>query len=159
MAAACTARASLSQPGGFAAVAPCDDGDDYAGGTAASTSASSGSPGSFVYEPACLKVSPGSTVTSAGDFRLHPLYPSPSRGKAAGNPITGTSAGSIKEVVFAEIGLYGYYCGIHGAADDGLAMAGVSGCSRNGEPEASPPAGLALDADLAAVGLHDRPGR
>ena len=43
----------------------------------------------------------------------------------AGNPIGGNSAGESKVIRFERPGFFAYYCGIHGAADDGSTMAGI----------------------------------
>ena len=64
-------------------------------------------------------------MTFSGSFVAHPLYPSARRGMQAGNPIGGVSTGESTAIAFPSRGFFAYYCGVHGAADDGAAMAGV----------------------------------
>ena len=110
---------------GFLAVSPCNQPSDYMGGTTTISFGFFGPPSGFAYDPKCLKIDAGITVTFSGDFRAHPLYPSKTRGALDANPIPGIAAGSSGEVVFPSPGFFAYYCGIHGAIDDGLAMAGT----------------------------------
>ena len=110
---------------GFLAVSPCHQQSDYTVGTTTISFGFFGPPSGFAYEPKCLKIAAGVTVTFSGDFRAHPLYPSRTRGAVDTNPIPGVAAGSSREVEFRDPGFFAYYCGIHGAIDDGLAMAGT----------------------------------
>jgi plastocyanin len=113
------------------AVAPCLDEAAYATDTRTvtfgflSTSSTPGTPAGFSYDPKCLAIDAGDTVTFSGSFAAHPLYPSARRGTLADNPISGTSAGEQKDFVFSRAGFFAYFCGIHGGADDGGTMAGV----------------------------------
>jgi plastocyanin len=109
----------------FASIAPCPTDADYVTGTNTVTFGFLGSPPGFVYDPKCLAVAAGTTVAFMGSFVAHPLYPSATRGSREGNPIGGTSTGESKAFVFPRRGFFAYYCGVHGAADDGAAMAGV----------------------------------
>lgn len=111
--------------GGFMAVPPCGRPSDYATGTTTVSFGFLGTDVGFAYDPKCLKVEAGATVTFLGDFRAHPLYPSRTRGMVATNPISGVGTGSSTDVDFLAPGFWGYYCGIHGAIDDGLTMAGT----------------------------------
>lgn len=71
----------------------------------------------IVYDPMCLVVSLGTTVTFEDDFATHPLVggeivdgrgvPDPA------SPIPPTSSGSSIVVTFDTPGLYGYYCVNH----------------------------------------------
>jgi len=119
------ADAAIVDPSAFQAIWPCPAEADYATGTDTVAFGFLGSPPGFVYEPKCLAIDAGRTVTFAGSFAAHPLYPSATRGTVAGNPIGGTSTGDSKLVTFARPGFFAYYCGIHGGADDGSTMAGV----------------------------------
>jgi plastocyanin len=64
-------------------------------------------------------------VTFSGNIAAHPLYPSARRGTIANNPISGVASGDSTVVQFPNRGFFAYYCGAHGAADDGTAMEGV----------------------------------
>jgi plastocyanin len=109
----------------FQAVAPCSAEADYATGTETVTFGFFGTPAGFSYDPKCLAIDAGRSVTFSGTFSAHPLYPSARRGTLANNPIGGVSSGDSKVVPFPRRGFYAYYCGAHGAADDGSAMEGV----------------------------------
>lgn len=109
----------------FESVAPCPTEANYEIGTTVAFTLP-GVPGDLDYDPPCLRVSRGATVTFTGDFGFHPLYPSRARGTIQGNPIQATGAGSTSRgFVFSEPGFFAYYCGVHGAFDDGTGMAGV----------------------------------
>jgi len=77
------------------------------------------------YDPPCLEVPVGATVTFSGDFGSHPLSPSTARGTLAANPITITSAGSTASFTFAGAGFWAYTCTVHGSDYDGQGMTGV----------------------------------
>jgi len=109
----------------FEPVPPCPAEADYSAGTSTVVFGFLGTPPGFVYEPKCLAIDAGDTVTFSGSFAVHPLYPSEKRGTRAGNPISGVSTGDRKDVQFPRPGFFAYYCGIHGGADDGATMAGV----------------------------------
>jgi len=110
----------------FQAVAPCPAAADYAAGTDAVTFGFLGTPPAFSYQPKCLAIDAGGSVTFTGSFAAHPLYPSARRGTTiANNPIGGVSSGESKVVLFPARGFFAYYCGAHGASDDGSAMEGV----------------------------------
>lgn len=115
---------SDANAGGFIVVPPCNADSDYVTGTTTISFGFLGARGA-VYDPRCLAIEAGSTVTFSGDFDLHPLYPSRSRGALAGNPIGGRGSDSTRDVLFPQPGYFAYYCGIHGAFDDGSTMAGV----------------------------------
>ena len=110
--------------GGFVAVSPCDRTEDYVSEVTTIAFGFLGPSAGFAYDPKCLRVARDTTVTFVGDFHAHPLYPSTRRGTGA-NPIPGVGTGSSKDVEFSNAGFFGYYCGIHGALDDGSAMAGT----------------------------------
>src|SRR5262245_31788236 len=114
-------------PGGapFVSVPPCLDEAGYATGSNTVVFGFLGSPSGFVYDPSCLAIAAGETVTFTGSFAAHPLYPSMKRGTIVPNPIGGVSTGDNRRFSFPQPGFFAYYCGIHGAADDGSAMAGV----------------------------------
>ena len=119
------ADAAIVDPSAFAAIWPCPAEADYATGTDTVRFGFFGTPSAFVYDPKCLAVDVGGTVTFSGSFAAHPLYPSDSRGTVAGNPIGGSSVGESKVIRFEKPGFFGYYCGVHGASDDGSTMAGI----------------------------------
>jgi plastocyanin len=105
----------------FMAFQPCAMESSYVSGT---TIAFGGAVG-FNYSPACLKVSPGATVTFNGEFVSHPLVPSAMRGVPSGsNPIVNMSDGTTAAFTFPNAGFYAYLCNFHGT-DDGAFMAGV----------------------------------
>ena len=118
------AGAETGQPD-FVVAAPCEDEGDYATGATTIVFGFLGMPGSLSYDPRCLRVDAGTTVTFAGDFAAHPLYPSRARGTIQGNPIPAVGNGHAQDIRFAAPGTFAYYCGVHGAFDDGQAMAGV----------------------------------
>jgi plastocyanin len=109
----------------FLAVLPCPDEASYATGTEVVTFGFLGTPPGFAYDPKCLTIDVGQTVTFSGSFSAHPLYPSAKRGTLEGNPISGTSGGDRKDIRFPTPGFFAYYCGVHGGSDDGSTMAGV----------------------------------
>jgi len=117
--------ATTDAGGAFVAVAPCPTAAGYATGGNTVVFGFLGSAAGFVYDPACLAVDAGAIVTFSGSFVAHPLYPSVRRGTQAGNPIGGVSTGESTAIAFPSRGFFAYYCGVHGAADDGSAMAGV----------------------------------
>jgi plastocyanin len=85
-----------------------------------------GTSGVFDYQPRCLRIPRGQTVTFAGDFSVHPLSPgtSPEQLDAgtAGNPIPRFSTGTAPLAVkFPAAGEFPYFCEMHYAAG----MAGV----------------------------------
>jgi plastocyanin len=110
---------------GFMSITPCTSETDYASGTTINFGGAAG----FAYDPKCLKVTAGTTVTFMGDFSVHPLEPSTHRGELAGNPITAVSAlpdgGTTTSFTFPAAGYYAYFCSFHGASDTGAGMAGV----------------------------------
>ncbi len=105
----------------FMAVNPCPTEGDYTTGT---TTIEFGVNG-ITYEPKCLKVPHGTTVTFSGDFPGHPLRKSTMRGDTANNPIVNTSTGDSTTVSFPTPGFYAYYCVFHGVDSSGSNMAGV----------------------------------
>jgi plastocyanin len=109
----------------FVAVPPCPVEADYATGRDTVAFGFLGAPPAFSYHPKCLAIAAGGTVTFSGSFVAHPLYTSARRGTTAENPIRGVSSGESTVVQFPGRGFFAYYCGAHGAADDGSAMAGV----------------------------------
>ncbi|HXU06013.1 MAG TPA: plastocyanin/azurin family copper-binding protein [Polyangia bacterium] len=112
-------------PAGFMAIAPCNAATDYVAGTTISFGGNVG----FAYDPHCLKVQAGASVTFSGDFSFHPLEPSAMRGNTTSNPITAISAGidggTTASFTFPNAGFYAYFCSFHGASDTGAGMAGV----------------------------------
>lgn len=71
----------------------------------------------YAYEPACLAVSVGTTVTFAGDFAAHPLMPGRiDAGEViAGHtsPLTPTAGGLEVKFPMTRTGAFGYYCDRH----------------------------------------------
>jgi plastocyanin len=104
----------------FTAFAPCNDATDYVAGTTINFGGAAG----FAYNPKCLKVSAGTSVTFSGDFSYHPLVPSAMRGDPAGNPIVNMSSGTSASFTFPTPGFYAYLCNFHGN-DVGSGMSGV----------------------------------
>jgi plastocyanin len=118
------ADASAGGDGGvvFKSVAPCLAESDYKAGKTVTfpITASNG----FRYDPQCLKVSAGSSVTFNGDFAAHPLNPSAHRPNPD-TPITSTSSGTSTSFTFTKPGFYAYYCAFHDPLDSGMLMSGV----------------------------------
>jgi hypothetical protein len=111
----------------FSAVAPCPTAASYM-----SNAQNKVTFASFDYTPKCLVVHRGTgdggtdaqvTFETGETFNFHPLTPS-TRGSMP-NPITLTSTGTSASFMFPNDGFYAYFCGNHGTADDGSAMAGV----------------------------------
>ena len=100
------------------ALAPCAGAGDYVMGSAVRFGGDVGS----AYEPRCVTVRAGGTVTWSGSFDGHPLTPS-TRGTAM-SPIATVSSGTSAAVTFPRAGFYPFYCAFHGT-DTGLGMAGV----------------------------------
>ena len=105
----------------FMAVPPCTAETSY---VTTGTTIEFGVNGAQVYEPSCLKVAKGATVTFSGEFGLHPLVRSTMRGTTAGNPIISTPTGASASFTFPDSGFYAYFCNFHGS-DDGQFMSGV----------------------------------
>jgi plastocyanin len=70
----------------------------------------------FTYNPACIKVKTGTTVTFSADFTVHPLAPETSVSDPS-NPVKAVSTGTSSDVVFASAGFYGYFCTHHVSLD------------------------------------------
>ncbi len=101
-------------------LAPCLNATDYQ--TGVSTIVFGGTLG-HVYSPNCIKIPPGSTLTWQGDFETHPLTPS-TRGTQP-NPIVATTGGTTPaSFTFPQVGLYPFYCAVHGD-NSGDGMSGV----------------------------------
>ncbi len=62
------------------------------------------------YQPACVHIKAGQTVTWTGSFSSHPLIP---EGGGTPNPTPDTSTGTTTTMTFPNAGTYGYGCGIH----------------------------------------------
>jgi plastocyanin len=101
---------------------PCTTPSAYVTGA---TSIAFGGARGNIYDPPCLQVAAGTTVTFSGDLGNHPLAPSAARGTLTGNPITVTSAGFTASFTFPDAGFWAYYCMVHGSDFDGQDMAGV----------------------------------
>ena len=74
-----------------------------------------------VYDPACIRIKAGSSVTWSGNFVLHPLEGGTVNGSAKmpdpASPIkltAGADAGSVT-FNFPSAGTFGYYCTLHAA--------------------------------------------
>lgn len=128
-------EASLRDAGPSEAAPPGDQGpkplEAAAGGCSAGfagcTSFSDGTTGTptvsfpgLAYDPKCLRVKVGQTVSFSGSFSAHPLE------QACGpaTVIASTSTGSSASFSFSKPGLYGYYCTLHGTSA-GSGMAGA----------------------------------
>ena len=71
----------------------------------------------FAYNPPCMKIAAGQTVTWSGDFSFHPLragliVDGMPTGQA-GNPIPPTSNGVSVSATFPAAGTFGFYCNFH----------------------------------------------
>lgn len=86
-----------------------------------------GGAATYAYEPACMRVAPGQSVTFSGRFTHHPLAPgrSPLRPLdppgASDTPMVAVEEGMTATVTFPTAGDYPYHCPVH----DRLGMWGV----------------------------------
>ncbi len=62
------------------------------------------------YQPNCVKIKVGQTLTWTGSFSAHPLVP---EGGDSPNPIQPTSTGTDMSFTFGNAGTFGFGCGIH----------------------------------------------
>jgi plastocyanin len=62
------------------------------------------------YNPPCMQIAVGQTVTFAGSFMHHPLEPF---GGDSSNPITSTSTGNSAPFTFPAAGTFGFHCSAH----------------------------------------------
>jgi plastocyanin len=74
-----------------------------------------------LYDPKCVKVKVGQSVTFSGTFAVHPLAQASC---APAQAITSTSSGSTATFTFNTAGVYGFYCTAHGTPQ-GAGMAGA----------------------------------
>jgi plastocyanin len=74
----------------------------------------------YSYDPQCLMVRPGQTVTFVGDFIRHPLTPSCGPELLLEHRDTSPTASFVMDAV----GVYGYYCLDHGNPE-GQVMSGA----------------------------------
>jgi plastocyanin len=83
-----------------------------------STTINFGGAGGNTYQPNCVKIKSGQSITFAGDFTMHPLA------QACGPASVITNGtGSSTTFKFSGAGTWGYYCTLHGTAS-GSGMAG-----------------------------------
>ncbi|MBK7862286.1 MAG: hypothetical protein IPJ65_27495 [Archangiaceae bacterium] len=75
--------------------------------------------GNESYEPQCLKVHAGQSVTFSGSFASHPLSQ-----KCGPAVVLAGQSGSNRTFTFTVPGVYGYYCTQHGTSS-GSGMAGA----------------------------------
>jgi plastocyanin len=76
--------------------------------------------GGNIYDPKCVKVKVGQSVTFSGTFAVHPLAQASC---APAQTITSTSSGTTATFTFNTPGVYGFYCTVHGTPQ-GTGMAG-----------------------------------
>jgi plastocyanin len=81
----------------------------------------------YAFNPACVIVAKGQSVTFTGDFTMHTILRSSQTVAAASNPLpavvyTGPSPATFGP--FNDSGDFNYYCTMHGGAD-GSGMAGI----------------------------------
>ncbi len=76
----------------------------------------------LVYDPACIRIKAGSSVTFMGDFGVHPLQGGTVSGSPkpdAASPIKltmGSADGGMSAAfTFPAAGNFGYYCTVHGS--------------------------------------------
>lgn len=117
--AGCGSSGSSLQPG----INGCTN-NNYTNATDAGTSITINFGGTLgnAYNPKCLAIAAGQSVTWNGDLGFHPLKPglAPSQqgGPDAGspnNPIQSTISGSTVTFTFTTPGVYPYYCSAHQA--------------------------------------------
>lgn len=65
------------------------------------------------YNPACIRIAQGASVTLLGDFASHPLEGGNAGTPDATSPITSTNTGTTATFTFADAGSFPYYCTAH----------------------------------------------
>ncbi|HEX3694290.1 MAG TPA: plastocyanin/azurin family copper-binding protein [Polyangia bacterium] len=98
----------------FVAISPCDTAVTYTTAPPTITFPTNGSP--MQYQPACLKVSAGASVTWQGDLATtgHPLQPRSDPHATADNPITLTTTSAQTAVFsFSKPGFFPFECRRH----------------------------------------------
>jgi plastocyanin len=65
------------------------------------------------YDPACVKIPKGGSVTFNGTFSSHPLEPRTTTGGSPNNPITLMNTGTTHTITFPNAGYFPYHCNIH----------------------------------------------
>jgi plastocyanin len=94
------------------------------GGSTDQTITFSGDKYGGVYDPNCLKIKAGTTVTWNVPFVEHPLLGAPCNTNT-GDQIPVVSTGATASLKFKTVGVYGYKCQFHGGGADTHAMKGV----------------------------------
>jgi plastocyanin len=78
-----------------------------------------GADGGISYEPACVRIKTGTSVTFSGDFMVHPLQGGTATGSRLtpdpASPIPATSTGMTATAMFPNAGTFPYYCTMHGS--------------------------------------------
>jgi plastocyanin len=70
----------------------------------------------LTYQPACIKIKTGTTVTFSGAFTSHPLAGGTAGTLDATSPIKETLTGTSAMFTFATAGTFPYYCEDHFAS-------------------------------------------
>lgn len=74
----------------------------------------------LTYDPACIKIKTGTSVTFSSTFASHPLVGGEvvngTKTPDASSPITTTNTGTEATFTFPNAGTFGYYCDIHAAS-------------------------------------------
>lgn len=66
-----------------------------------------------LYDPPCIKVKDGTSVTFEGNFMFHPLEAGVPPAMDAASPIKATSTGMTATFSLTPAGSYPYYCNVH----------------------------------------------
>jgi len=70
------------------------------------------------YDPACIRVKPGTAVTFSGNFAIHPLAGGDSPPTVdTSSPIKETKGGSSATFTLKKAGTYNYFCEAHHATN------------------------------------------
>jgi len=96
-----------------------NDNDCSTDGYVAATSISFGGELGTAYDPRCVSIGVGDSVTWSGDFAIHPLrggyYDGSMLVPDASSPIDATNTGMELTTTFPAAGVYPFYCDFHGA--------------------------------------------
>ncbi|MFT3775892.1 MAG: plastocyanin/azurin family copper-binding protein [Minicystis sp.] len=108
-----SASSSTSSSSGAALVNGCDPATAVDHTADADVMVAFGDAEGLKYNPACIKIAQGHTVTFSGSFSSHPLSGGDAGTPDATSPIAATSTGTTATFTFANAGTFPYYCTSH----------------------------------------------
>jgi len=116
---ASSTQGSSSSSSGAGGGGTTNDNDCSADGYVAATSISFGGELGTAYDPRCVSIGVGDSVTWSGDFAIHPLrggyYDGSMLVPDSSSPIEPTNTGMELTTTFSAAGIYPFYCDFHGA--------------------------------------------